>query len=70
MPGMDGAECTAKIRSHLTKGEIKNLMVIQCTANDSEADKRRSLAAGADAFMTKPVYYVKLLAAIETALRK
>ena len=61
MQGMDGAECTAKIRSQITNGEIQKLMVIQCTGNESEEDIRRSFAAGADAFLNKPVYFLKLL---------
>jgi PAS domain S-box-containing protein len=51
MPGVDGNEATRLIRESEDGWAAK---VIALTANVSEAVRERALAAGADAFMTKP----------------
>jgi signal transduction histidine kinase len=58
MPVMDGLEATRRIRRH---AEWQNLPVISLSANASEADRNRCLAAGASAFLSKPIDRAALL---------
>jgi len=58
MPVMDGAQTTR----HLRRFErFRELPVIVVSANASAADQRESLAAGANAFVAKPVDFARLL---------
>lgn len=50
MPHMDGFELTARMRAD---ARLREIPVIIVTARDSEADRRRGLEAGADAFIVK-----------------
>jgi PAS domain S-box-containing protein len=52
MPGMDGYEATAIIRTRLG---LKDLPIIAMTANAMESDRRDSLAAGMNAHVAKPI---------------
>ncbi len=53
LPDMDGVELTKKIRaSSLT---AKGVPIIAITGNSREKAKEESLAAGMNAFLTKPV---------------
>jgi signal transduction histidine kinase len=52
MPVMDGLEATRRIRRH---AGWQGLPVVALSANASEADRNRCLAAGADAFLSKPI---------------
>ena len=56
MPGMDGIEVCRQIRSNLTSK--KNPRIIMYTADLRDSTRQSSLAAGADAFITKdiPIY--------------
>jgi two-component system sensor histidine kinase/response regulator len=54
MPEMDGFECTAVIRaSEQTTG--RRLPVIAVTAHSTKEDEARCLAAGMDAYLSKPI---------------
>ena len=53
MPRMDGFSLTKAIRD---SKRFRNLPVILVTAMDSEADKTRGLAAGADAYCPKSAF--------------
>jgi signal transduction histidine kinase len=58
MPVMDGLEATRRIRRH---AGWQKLPVISLSANASETDRNRCLAAGASAFLSKPINRAALL---------
>ncbi len=64
MPIMNGYEATRKI-----KAMDKNVPVISITAYAMSEDGSKSLAAGCDSYMSKPIRPGKLLAAIDKYLR-
>jgi two-component system chemotaxis sensor kinase CheA len=61
MPRMDGFSLTEAIRD---SRRFRNLPIILITARESEADKTRGLAAGADAYCLKSAFDQKELLAI------
>jgi len=65
MPVMDGVEATAEIRK--LPGPNADVPIIAVTADASEENNTRCLAAGADVFLTKPVVVSELFAAIRFA---
>jgi signal transduction histidine kinase/DNA-binding response OmpR family regulator/CHASE3 domain sensor protein/putative methionine-R-sulfoxide reductase with GAF domain len=58
MPGMDGNEATAIIRS---KNEYVNMPILMVTAKTMKGDKEVSMAAGASDYLPKPIDMDKLL---------
>ena len=67
MPDMDGYTLTAKIKE---KPEHKNIPVIAVTANVMRGDKEKSLKAGCDGYIQKPIDIDLLAEQIERYLRK
>ena len=65
MPGMDGLELTRRLRQ--TPG-LTDVPIIVVTASPSGRDQERSLAAGVNAFLAKPVDFGRLLAQIGALL--
>jgi two-component system chemotaxis sensor kinase CheA len=53
MPRLDGFKLTERIKK---EDRLKDLPVILVTALQTEADKRRGIEAGADAYLTKAVF--------------
>jgi CheY-like chemotaxis protein len=67
MPGLDGYATTARIRSH---PEFAGLPIIAVTARAAPGDRERSLAAGTDEHVTKPVEVDQLLALIKRMIKR
>jgi CheY-like chemotaxis protein len=64
MPKMDGLKATAQIRQkELVSG--KHMPIIAMTAHALKGDEARCLAAGMDAYVSKPIRTSELFAAIE-----
>lgn len=57
MPDMDGLTATSKIRE---LPELDHVPVVALTANAMEGDKERTLQAGCDGYIRKPVDIDKL----------
>ena len=52
LPVMDGIEATRRIREH---EEMRDLLVVALTAHHETEYRANALAAGCDAYLTKPV---------------
>jgi CheY-like chemotaxis protein len=67
MPEMDGFECTAIIREkEQTTGS--HLPIIAMTAHAMKGDEARCLAAGMDAYLSKPIHLNALFEVVERLL--
>jgi len=65
MPNMDGVELLKAVRQSPIYGHIPVIIV---TANSDARDQPEAEAAGATAFLTKPVGSTELLATVQRAL--
>ena len=54
MPEMDGLEAAARIRA-LDRADAKTIPIIAMTANAFDEDVQRSLQAGMNAHLSKPI---------------
>ncbi|HEU4321681.1 MAG TPA: hybrid sensor histidine kinase/response regulator [Roseiflexaceae bacterium] len=52
IPGLDGFETTTRLRS---MAHLRNAPIVALTADSQEGTRERSLAAGCDGFLTKPI---------------
>lgn len=67
LPILDGYEATQRLKADpATKG----IPVIALTAAAGQEDRKKALAAGADEYETKPIDFDRLLAKMETLLRR
>jgi PAS domain S-box-containing protein len=66
MPGMDGLAATRRLRQ---LSEFRDLPIVAVSAGASRTDAAQSLAAGANAFLTKPIDFGRLLAQVEALLK-
>lgn len=64
MPVMDGYEATRRIRAYETKAGIERTRIIALTAYALNEEIQKSIDAGCDAHLTKPIKKKTLLAAI------
>ena len=67
MPEMDGLECTAIIRDREPVARFR-LPIVAMTADAMKGDEARCLAAGMDAYLSKPIQPDKLFELIERYL--
>jgi two-component system cell cycle response regulator DivK len=67
MPEVDGYTLTARIKS--TSG-LENVPVLALTANVMRGDRERSLEAGCDGYIQKPIDIDTLASQIERYIRK
>jgi CheY-like chemotaxis protein len=71
MPVMDGLSAIREIRRHESRTAMPAVTILALSAHASDEHKRRSLAAGADGHLTKPVHPDALLRALtETFARQ
>ena len=68
MPVMDGLEATKQIRN-LTRADAKSIPIIALTANAFDEDVQRSLQAGLNAHLSKPVEPEALFETLEHLIR-
>jgi CheY-like chemotaxis protein len=68
MPEMDGLEATRIIRD-MDREDAKTIPMIALTANAFDEDVQRSMQAGLNAHLTKPVEPVVLLETLENLIR-
>lgn len=66
MPKMDGYEVCERLKSD---NKTRHIPVVMLTANTDSASYVKSLELGADAFLTKPIEDVELVAQINAMLR-
>ena len=66
MPEMDGLQATARIREK-EMGSGAHIPIIAVTAHAMKGDRERCLAAGMDAYITKPINPLDLVATIRAA---
>ncbi len=69
MPRMDGIETTREIRRLEQGGSLPETPVVALTANASDADRQRCLAAGMNDFLAKPVKTEQIAAVLARYLR-
>ncbi|CAA7626557.1 response regulator [Magnetospirillum sp. SS-4] len=67
MPGMDGIECTRRIRAG-QEGIDPNIPIILATGVEGDSAEAMALAAGANCFLKKPFSIKRLHAAFVKAL--
>ena len=63
LPVLDGWEATRRIKADPSTA---NIPVIALTAHAMSVDRVRSMEAGCDAYLTKPVDFTKLIDTIES----
>jgi CheY-like chemotaxis protein len=60
MPGMDGLECSRRLRAMQAAGELPRFPILALTAHALESDVSASMAAGMDEHLTKPLDFASL----------
>jgi CheY-like chemotaxis protein len=68
VPGMDGLEVAARIRR--LEGESAHTPIIAMTACALEEDRRACLAAGMDAYISKPINWGELFELMDRVVRQ
>ena len=60
MPGMDGLECTRRLREQQRAGRLAHFPILALTAHALDSDVAASMAAGMDEHLTKPLDFSAL----------
>jgi CheY-like chemotaxis protein len=66
MPVMDGFEATRRLRALQAEGRLPRFPIVALTAHAGETDRHKSVAAGMDGHLTKPI----LVDALKDALAR
>jgi two-component system chemotaxis response regulator CheY len=66
MPTLDGLKLISLVR---TGGAHQRIPVVVITTEGAEADRRRALSLGADAYLVKPVQATQVLDTVRALLR-
>src|SRR5262249_50808502 len=69
MPDVDGIEATRRIRAAESNSKAPRTPIIALTANAFVEDREACLAAGMDAFLTKPLDRERLAEALEAIIK-
>ena len=69
MPEMDGLEATRTIRA-MDRADAKTIPIVALTANAFDEDVQRSLQAGLNAHLSKPVQPEALFETLESLIQK
>ena len=67
LPGKNGIEVTQEIRRRYSDGRP---LIVALTANAATTVRDTCLAAGMDAFLTKPIYPARLIGTIQEVLQR
>ncbi len=67
MPVMDGLKLIGLLRN---EPKYKNIPVIIITTEGAEEDKKKALALGANAYLSKPIHTQELLKVVDEFLKK
>ena len=65
LPGRDGLSLTSDLRGHRA---TRDLLIVACTGNVMPEDEAKALAAGCDAYVTKPIDTIALPARLAELL--
>ncbi|WP_293573592.1 ATP-binding protein [Phaeobacter sp.] len=69
MPVMDGLQACEQMRAHESRENRPAVPIVALTANAMAEDRDRCLAAGMNAFLTKPIRKAQLLEGLATVCR-
>ncbi len=69
MPVMDGIEATRRIRQRETANQLAHTPILAMTANAMQGDRERSLEAGMDDYLTKPINAAQLFENLDCWLK-
>lgn len=67
MPGMDGLTCTRELKEELG---FQDIIILAVTAQNMRGDRNRVIAAGCDAFYSKPISSTYLVDEVKRHLEK
>lgn len=67
MPIMDGLKLISLLRN---EPKYKNIPIIVITTEGAEEDKKKAMALGANAYLSKPIHTQELLKVVEEFLKK
>jgi two-component system sensor histidine kinase/response regulator len=67
MPGLDGLTATTLVRQRERSAGAAHVPIVAMTAHAMSGDRERCIAAGMDAYVSKPLHPFELIAALERA---